>query len=426
MKHLRLSQLAILIAAIGCATIPELSGIAGNTAYAQEPMRAEVGKLVQQAGDMYKARKYKEALAKLQDTDRVSGKSGSEVFTIERMRLAIASAAGDNEQTIRSTELVINANKLGNKEQLQMIQVLANAYFKAGNYPKATKAYERYFSEGGTDSSLRQYLIQSMSMGGDSSRAMKEIKAEIAAAEKVGRAPSQSSLEFFANGAAKNLEKLKGEAKVAERAAYFSALEKLIIFYGKKEYWATLLVGLEYHSDLPTRLKMDLYRLKLAVGQLTKTSDYMEMAQMAIQDGNAGEAIKIIELGTKAGALGTGNEAARHGRLRDLANKRMAEGKAAQAATEAEGNKSADGTILVNLGFSYVTAGDFAKGIDLMAEGIRKDRLKYPDDANLHLGMAYLMAGKKANGLKMLKTVQGKDGTGDLARYWTMYANQAK
>ena len=70
MKHLRLSQLAILIAAIGCATVPELTGVAGNTAYAQEAMRAEVGKIVQQAGDLYRAKKYRDALAKLQNRSR--------------------------------------------------------------------------------------------------------------------------------------------------------------------------------------------------------------------------------------------------------------------------------------------------------------------------------------------------------------------
>ena len=58
---------------------------------------------------------------------------------------------------------------------------------------------------------------------------------------------------------------------------------------------------------------MDLYRLKLAVGLIKDTKDYMEMAQIAIQDGNTGEALKIIDAGFKSGALGTGNEAARHG-----------------------------------------------------------------------------------------------------------------
>jgi len=43
----------------------------------------------------------------------------------------------------------------------------------------------------------------------------------------------------------------------------------------------------------------------------------------------------------------------------------------------------------------------------------------------LHLGIAQLQAGKKAAAIKTLKTVQGNDGTADLARYWIIYANQS-
>jgi hypothetical protein len=416
MKHLRLSQLAILIAAIGCATVPELTGVAGNMAYAQEAMRAEVGKIVQQAGDLYKSKKFREALTKLQETDRVGNKTVNETFTIERMRLSVASAAGDNEAVIRSGEIIVAANKLPSKDQLQLILVLANSYFKANNYAKAAKMYERYFSEGGTDTSARQYMIQAKSLGGDSAGALKETKAEIQAAEKAGRVPSQSTLETYAYAVQKS----------GDKTAYLATLEKLVMYYGKKEYWVNLLNSVERKQDFSSRLTMDLYRLKLAVGQLNKTSDFMEMAQIAIQDGNSAEALKIIDQGYKAGVLGTGAEAARHGRLKDLATKRLAESKAARAALEADALKNNDGMALANLGFAYVTGGEYDKGISLMEQGVKKDNLKHPDDANLHLGMAYLMAGKKAAGLKTLKSVQGKDGTADLARFWTIYANQAK
>lgn len=413
MKHLRLSQLALLVAAIGVAAVPELTGVAANTAHAQEAMRAEVGKPVQQAADLYKARKYREALSKLQETDRIGNKTMSETFTIERMRLSIASAAGDNEAVIRSSEIIIAANKLPGKDQLQLIQVLANSYFKANNYAKAVKMYERYIAEGGTDSASRQYMIQAKALSGDSAGAMKATRAEIMEAEKLGRAPSQAALETYAFGIQKT-----------DKAAYTATLEKLVMYYGKKEYWVNLLNSVERKPDFSSRLTMDLYRLKLAIGQITKTSEFMEMAQMSIQDGYPAEALKIIDQGYKVGALGTGTEAARHTRLKDLATKRLAASKAAQATAEADALKASDGTALLNLGFAYVTAGEYDKGIDLMEQGIRKDSLKHPDDGTLHLGMAYLMAGKKAAGIKAMKSIQGKDGTGDLARFWIIQANQ--
>lgn len=416
MKQLRLSRMAVLIAAIGFTAAPEVFDIAGNRAFAQEAMRPEIGKIVQAAGELYKSKKYKDALSKLHEADGVSGKTTNESFTIERMRLSIASAAGDNDATIRAAESIIAANKLSSKDQLQHLQVLANAYYKAGNYSKAAATYSRYFAEGGTDNSLKPYMTHAMSLSGDTGKAMKEVQAEMAADEKAGRTPSLSNLEFFASMALKQNDKV----------GYANALEKLVMFHGKKEYWVNLLNSVERKPGFSDRLALDLFRLKFAVGQLTKPNELMEVSQLSLQAGYPSEAIKIIDQGFKSGALGTGTEAARHGRLRDLANKKLSEMNAAQKTNEAEAAASKDGNALVNLGYAYVTAGQFDKGIGMIEEGIAKGNLKNPDEAVLHLGMSQLQAGKKAAAIKTLKSVQGKDGTADLARYWIIYANQAK
>ena len=414
MKQLRLSRIAVLIAAIGFAAAPELTNIAANQAYAQESMRPEIGRIVQAAGEMYKAKKYREALSKIHEADSVGGKTVNENFTIERMRLSIASAAGDNDTVIRSAETIISANKLGGKEQLQMIQVLGNAYFKAGNYGKAAQWYNRYYADGGTDQSLRPYLIQAMAQSGDS-RAMKEVMAELAADEKAGRTPSLTNLEYYAQDASRR----------KDMDAYSNALEKMVAFHGKKEYWVNLLNNVERKKGYSDRLKLDLMRLKLALGQITKTSDYMDMSLFAIQAGYPAEATKIIDAGYKANLLGEGKDADRHKRLRDMANKTQDEFNKSLAANETEAKAAKDGNGLVNVGFAYVTAGKFDKGIPMIEEGIAKDSLKNEEDAKLHLGVAHIWAGKKANAIKVLKTVKGADGTADLARYWIIYANQS-
>ena len=72
---------------------------------------------------------------------------------------------------------------------------------------------------------------------------------------------------------------------------------------------------------------------------------------------------------------------------------------------------------LVNVGFAYTGLGQFDKGIALMQQGI-KGKLKRADEANLHLGIAYLRAGQKAKAQQAFKLVGGTDGTADLARLW--------
>lgn len=414
MKQFRLSRVAVLVAALGVAVAPELTNIAANTAYAQESLRPEVAKIVHAAGELYKAKKFKDALGKLQEANSISGKTVNENFTIERMRLSIASAAGDNDSVIRAAETIVAANKLTGKEQLQMIQVLGNAYFKAGNYSKAAQTYNRYYAEGGTDQSLRPYLIQAMSQSGDSAKAMKEVMAEIAADEKAGRTTSLTNLEYWANSALKS----------KDMDGYSKALEKMVSAHGKKEYWPNLLNNLVTKKGFSERLRLDVMRLRLALGLLKQSNDYMDMALFSVQAGYPAEAIKIIDAGYKAGALGEGNQADRHKRLRDMATKAQDESSKALPASEAEAKQAKDGNALVNVGFTYTTAGQYEKGVALMEEGIAKDALKNPDDASLHLGVAHIQAGKKAAALKALKNVKGTDGTADLARYWTIYANQ--
>ena len=83
------------------ATVLAAALAAGN-AQAQEALRPEVGKPLQAAQDLIKAGKYKEALAKVRDADGVANKTANESFTIERMRIAAASGAGDVETDRKS------------------------------------------------------------------------------------------------------------------------------------------------------------------------------------------------------------------------------------------------------------------------------------------------------------------------------------
>ena len=89
---------------------------------------------------------------------------------------------------------------------------------------------------------------------------------------------------------------------------------------------------------------------------------------------------------------------------------------------EAEALAAADGSDLVNIGFAYSGLGQYDKGIALMQQGIAKGKLKRADEANLHLGIAYLRAGQKAKAQQAFKQVGGTDGTADLARLWMRVA----
>jgi hypothetical protein len=197
-----------------------------------------------------------------------------------------------------------------------------------------------------------------------------------------------------------------------------------VMNYPKKEYWTDLLNRVQKKDGFSDRFTLDIYRLKLATGNITTANDYLEMTQLALQSGFPTEAKKIVEKGYAAGALGTGKDAERHKRLKDLTDKTVAESLAARAQAEKDAAADKAGNAMVSIGYNYVTEGATQKGLAFMEEGIKKGSLKRPEDAKLLLGIAQIQAGSKSRAVQTLKTVQGKDGAADLAKLWTLIAQR--
>lgn len=400
MSKFRLAHLGLVMAAIGFTAATPVIGL-GSLAYAADTVRAEVGKPLQEAQRLTSAGKNKEALAKLREADNVSGKTAFESYQIERVRASAAAGAGDNGAAIKAFEAVINSGRLSAAEAPKFTQGLAGMYYRAKDWPNAITWFKRSLKDR-EDPQTREYLIQAYYSSGNYAEAAKELQA------KGGN--SEGSLQMLANI----------QLKQGDKAGYVSTLEKLATSYPKASYWADLLNRVSGKPGFSQRLGLDVQRLRLANGLFTKPSEYMEISQLALQAGNPGEALSIIDQGYKKGVLGTGADAARHQRLKDLALKTQADLKANAAKSEAEYVKNKDADSLSKLGFALVYDGQADKGLGLMNDAVKLGTAKYPEEAKLHLGLAYIHAGKKANANTALKTVKGTDGAADLARYWTL------
>jgi hypothetical protein len=403
------------VVACAFASVALAASLTLTSALAQaQSLRPEIGKPLQAASDLVKAQKYKEALAKVRDADAVGGKTADENYLIERMRMSAASGAGDIETAGKAFEAISGSPKLGAADKLRMIESLAGSSYRAGNYARAMQWSQRYLREGGTSGSIRTLMIQSQYLSGDFAGVQKELSAEIQGTEKAGGVPGEERIKLLMTAALKQ----------NDTGGYVYAMEKLVTYYPKKEYWTDLLSRLQRKPNFSDRLALDTYRLSLATGSMTKASDYMEMSQLAVQAGYPVEGKQVVDKGFAAGVLGTGAEAERHKRLKDLMIKRSEEDKAAQATTEAEAAAAKDGNGLVSVGYNQVLNGQAAKGLATMQQGIAKGGLKRPEDAKLHLGMAQVIAGENAKAQATFKTVAGTDGTADLARLWALYAKR--
>lgn len=409
----------VVAVAVGALAL-SLNGAPGaefgfSRAQAQETVRKEVGAPLTEATKLYKAGKYKEALAKLRDAEAVSGRTAAENNAIEGVRFSVAMGANEPDTMVRSFEALKAAGKLGQAQQLQYMEAIAGTYLRGGNAAKALEWANKYFAAGGNSPSVKQVQQQAQFKSGDVTGFLKDTLAEIQSDEKAGRVPAKEKLTNLLWAAQK-----KGDA-----SAEALATEKLLNYYPEPKLWAQILGSLPEKKGFDgSRYALDLYRLRLATGNMRDANDYMEMAQLAAQAGYPEEGKQVVDKGFAANVLGQGAEGARHKRLADLMVKKIAEAKASAAANEKAAEEAKDGNLFVTLGLANAFGGNAKKGIAQIEQGIAKGKLKRPEDAKLYLGLAHYLAGDTAKAVAAWRSVKGTDGAADIARLWIIQSRK--
>jgi tetratricopeptide (TPR) repeat protein len=422
MSQFRLARISLILAAIGLNAAPALMtgahAAAPAPAVAPKPdtIRPDLFKLLDPAlvQKLMSEKKYAEIQDKITQAELVADRTPYETYVIDRMKLVLGSTTGNDAMAMKALEAVIASGRTSAEEQPRFIQAMGNFHYNAKNYPKAIEWYLRYQKESPTPLLVRNALIRSYYLNNDYVTAMAALKPVIAEAEAAGKAPVQEDLRLLTSSA----------TKLKDTATYAAGMEKLVAYYPTDEFWTDMLHRLANKPNFNQRLILDLFRLETMAISTLASEEYTELAELALIAGFPTEAKTAIDAGFAAGVLGTDSNAAKHKQLRDRANKGAADDAKNIASGEASANKSKDGTGLTNLGYAYVSMGQFDKGIALMEQGIAKGGLKRADDAKLHLGVAYAKAGRKADAVKVFESIKADDGLADLAKYWMVWLNR--
>ena len=374
---------------------------------AHAAVSAAVAKPLKDASELVRAGKAKEALAKL---NGVTAANADDTYMIARIRGAAYQRLGDNGAAAQNLEAAFATGKVPAGEVGSLAESIAGTYAQMKANSKALAWVEKAKAAGDNSASLHQIQDYVQGSSGDYGQIARDNAAKVQAAESAGRRPEEDDLLRLAD-AYRHTGNKGGDLQVKE---------KLVTYYpSNKQYVGIYLSDIVGKTGFSSRFALDLLRLRLASGNLTTAADYMEMAQLLLQAQLPAEAKTVVDKGYSAGILGTGPEAARQQRLRDLTNKNAADAVASIAKRTADAKAAKDGNDLVAIGTEYASMGKYDEGIALIQEGIAKDNLKRPEDAKLRLGVAMLQSGKsKPAAVKQLRTVQGTDGAPDVARLY--------
>ncbi|WP_175153234.1 tetratricopeptide repeat protein [Paraburkholderia ultramafica] len=399
MIHQRFKRAALAAAVLGFAALFALPA----ASYAADTLRPDVAKPLNAAQDLYRAHKYRDALTKVAQAAAVPDKTPYESYMVEEMRGAAAAAAGDSATAAQAYETLLSSGKLTGADEQRTTAALASIYFQQKNYAQAIKVVQRYLKAGGNDPDMRTLLMQSYYLSNDCVNVVSMLKPSVDAQARAGHAPDESQLQLLGTCA----------QRAKDDATYRGALEKLVAYYPKQSYWDDLFQAIRSRPGYSSRLDIDTYRLRRATGSFGTVDDYMEMAQLAIVAGSTAEGRQVIDQGFASGVLGHDAQADREKRLQALAAKR------AQAPAD-----SANPVAPVAAGFNLVFAGQAKQGLEMMEAAIAKGGLDHPDEAQLHIGVAYYVAGQKARAVQAFHAVKGSDGSADLARLWVLVASK--
>jgi hypothetical protein len=405
-----LCLVSLWIACFAAGALAQESGASGQT------VRPEIGRPIQAAIELLKSKKGKEALAKVREAQAVGDRTPYENYLVERVLGQAAAAAGEPSIAARAFETVATSSASPEGERRQFLAAAASQYYLTKDYAKAAELAARYFRDGGTEKSVRAIYIQALYLSKDFASAAKELTKDVEAEEREGKAPAEDQLQLLANSC----------AQIRDAAGYGKAMEMLVAYHPKRDYWLSVIYSIATRPGFSERLALDVARLKIEAGTMRGADEYLDAAQLSLQDGFPIEAVRIIDKGYASGILGAGPEAARHKRLKDMAARNLAEDKKALARDDALSVAGKDGRALFNEGFNYVLHGKPEKGLALMEKGIRDAKaFRRLEHAKLQLGYAYHLAGQNQKAIQIFKTVQGADGAAALARLWAIRLRRA-
>jgi hypothetical protein len=346
----------------------------------------------------YKAGRFADALAKAKVADGIrEDKPAAVNLAIHAMIVKYAIDAKDYASALAQIDKNIAANE-GNK--VENIKQAMGISFLMKNNAKA-KEYSDQLG-GNLDTETRLFIAQQMAAAGQNKEALAY------AAPALQGTPSEAALKF------QQAIYFKMNDPVGRRAA----LEQLVTSYPKPEYWHDLLQLARNEKGLNDEQTMDIYRLRLALGDLKTVDDYFDATQEALVAGYPAEAKAMLDKATAAKLL-TGERA---GRLVNTTNQQVT----ANAAVQADLQKKAatDPNARVKLGLIYWSFGKSKEAEDSIRSGIMAGKLTDPEGAKVALGHALFSQGKKAEAVAAFDSVARNNKEAPIARLWSIYVRK--
>lgn len=377
------------------------------TAQAQK-FSAEVGKPLQGAQDAIKKKRWSDALAKIKEAQAVPNKSAVEQYTINELLGYVLWQSGDVARAASAYEENLNSGQVPASEVPARVKTLAQLYARAKNTAKAIEYGGRWIESSPGDSEAYYLVAQSHYQKGDCKRTVDVLNKGIKAS---GQAAKKNWLDM----------KLYCQNQLNDREGLADTREQLVRSYPSPDNWESLLTTLYDHPDNDDLTTLGYYRLMFDLGILKKPGDYVEMAQMSLENRVPGEAVSVMEKGFGNKILDN-EDKERHTRLLNNAKSRAAAMRNDLPKLEREAKTGEDDVVL---GMAYMSYGLYDKAVIALQRGLQKGANKRTAEAQIMLGRAFLKLNQKDAARKAFRAVPDDSKLARVAELYDLHAAQS-
>ena len=377
----------------------------------------ELAKPLKGAQDDLNNKKYSDAVAKLQEAESNPKKTPYDEHVINQLAGVAYARMSDYANAEKAFAAQVDDGFTDQADLPRVVKAVAQINYQLKNYDRAIEYGNKAVKGGFADDEVNVIVGQAYYLKGDWKGTLSFEQALVDGDIKAGRTPKDQSLPLI----------LSSCVKLEDAGCETKALENLVAYYPKPDYWKQLLYTMaqDKATNSSDKTTLQLYRLMSEVDVLNRPDDYTEMAQLAIEAGSPGEAQHVLEKGFEKGVFTDPHKKDTNQRLLDSAKKAAAADQASLPKIEKDAEAASTGQKDVGVGFAYLGYGQYDKASDLLSKGLSKGGVKSEAEARLLLGIAQLKAGHKDEAIQSFHAVKGDPTLEHLANLWSLHAKQA-
>ena len=417
-----LASLVLGVAVVGVASLvpaanPAVAADKDKDKKEENKVSRDSAKYLKAAQDALAAQKYDDALSQLNQAEANPKKTPYDEHVINQLSGVAYARKNDYPNAEKAFAAQVDDGFTDPADMPRVLKAVAQLNYQLKNYDRAIEYGNKAVQGGFADDDMNIIIGQSYYLKGDWKGTLKFEQGLVDTDVKAGKTPKDQSLQLI----------LSSCVKLEDGDCTTKALEQLVAYYPKPEYWKQLLytIAQSKAANQSDRATLQLYRLMSEVDVLQRPEDYTEMAQLAIELGSPGEAQHILEKGFGKGVFTDPRTKDLNQRLLASAKKAAATDEASLAKSEQDSKSAPKGDKAVGVGFAYLGYQQYDKAADLLSAGLSKGGVKSEPEARLLLGIAQFKSGHKDEAVKSFHEVKGDATLERLANLWSLHAKQA-